>query len=121
MFKVTLTADSNAATPIIRMVMHRYKQRESQRKSWTMALYLEEGQMTPNRNRENRTAQQMLQHLNKARKERNLVAFTDLVGDKYQVYVESVGESLRTYRGTNQTTSFVAKVVLVEPAEVANE
>jgi hypothetical protein len=121
MFKVTLTADTSAATPIIRMVMHRYKQRESQRKSWTMALYLEEGQMTPNRNRENRTAQQMLQHLNKARKERNLVAFTDLVGDKYMVYVESVGESLKTYRGTNQTTSFVAKVVLVEPAEVANE
>lgn len=121
MFKVTLTADAAGFTPIIRMVMHRYKQRESQRKSWTIALYLEEGQMTPTRNRENRTAQQMLLHLNKARKERNLVAFTDLVGDKYMVYVESVGESLKTYRGTPNTTSFVAKIVLVEPAEVANE
>lgn len=121
MFKVTMTATSSSATPIIRMVMHRYKQRESQRKSWTLALFLEEGQMNPNSNREHRTSRQMLKHLNTARKERNLVDFVDLVGDKYKVYVESVGESLKTYRGTNNTTSFVAKVVLVEPAEVANE
>ena len=121
MFKVTLTPDSSGATPIIRLIMVRYKQRQSQRKSWTMALFLEEGQMNPNSNREHRSSSQMLQHLNNARKERNLVDFVDLVGDKYQVYVESVGESLKTYRGTSTTTSFVAKVVLVEPAEVLDE
>lgn len=121
MFKVTMTADASGATPVIRLIMHRYKQRETQRKSWTLALFLEEGQMNPNSNREHRTSAQMLKHLNDARKERNLVPFIDLVGDRYQVYVESVGESLKTYRGTNQTTSFVAKVVLVEPAEVSNE
>lgn len=121
MFRITLTPDANNATPIIRLVMHRYKQRETQRKSWTMALFLEEGQMNPNSNREHRTSKQMLKHLNDARKERNLVDFVDLVGDKYKVYVESVGESLKTYRGASNTTSFVAKVVLVEPAEVANE
>jgi hypothetical protein len=121
MFKVVLTPAANSATPIIRMVMHRYKQRETQRKSWTMALFLEEGQMTPTHNREQRTAKQMLKHLNDARKERNLVEFVDLVGDKYMVYVESVGESLKTYRTNNKTTSFTCKVVLVEPAEIGNE
>lgn len=121
MFKVTLTADAVSATPIIRLIMHRYKQRETQRKSWTIALFLEEGQMNPNSNREHRSSRQMLKHLNDARKERSLVTFIDLVGDKYQVYVESVGESLTTYRGTSNTTSFVAKVVLVEPAEIASE
>lgn len=121
MFKITMTADATGATPVIRLVMHRYKQREAQRKSWTISVFLEEGQMNPNSNREFRTAKQMLKNLNDARKKRNLVSFTDLVGDAYQVYVESVGESLKTYRGTNQTTSFVAKVVLVEPAEVQDE
>lgn len=120
MFKVIVTPDASNATPIIRTVMHRYKQRESQRKSWTIQLFLEEGQMNANRNRESRTARQMLKHLNDARRSQNLVEFKDLVGDTYMVYVESVGEALKTYRSTNTTTSFTAKVILVEAAEVRN-
>jgi hypothetical protein len=121
MFRVTMTPDANNATPIVRMIMHRYKQRESQRKSWKMQLLIEEGQMNPNRTTEHRKAQQMLADLNKARKNQNLVTFKDLVGDIYQVYVESVGESLKTYRSGNFDTTFTAEVILVEPAEVANE
>lgn len=121
MFKIIITPDANGATPIIRTIMIRYKQRESQRKSWKMALFLEEGQMMPNRNTQRATAKTMLHNLNTARKNRNLVAFKDLVGDDYMVYVESVGESLKTYRSKDLLTSFVAEVVLVEPAEVGLE
>ena len=121
MFRVTMTPDASGATPIIRMIMHRYKQRESQRKSWKIALFLEEGQMMPNRNTQRATASQMLHNLNTARKNRNLVEFKDLVGDTYMVYVESVGESLKTYRSKDLLTSFVADVVLVEPVEIGTE
>jgi len=121
MFKLTMTPDATSATPIVRTVMHRYKQRESQRKSWKMVLLLEEGQMNPNRNTEHRKAQQMLADLNKARQNQNLVTFKDMVGDVYQVYVESVGESLKTYRSGNFDTTFTAQVVLVQTAQVGNE
>lgn len=121
MFKLTMTPDAAGATPIIRSIMHRYKQRESQRKSWKMSLFLEEGQMMPNRNTQKQTAKTMLHNLNTARKNRNQVTFKDLVGDEYMVYVESVGESLKTYRSKDLLTSFVAEVVLVESAEIGSE
>ena len=115
--KVTITPTTTAATPVLRNIVTRYKQRTTQRKSWDMQLLLEEGQMNPSRSREANSPRQMLANLNDARVNKRLVEFIDLVGDTYQVYVESVGEKLVAYRGTNFNPTFAAKVVLVQPVE----
>jgi hypothetical protein len=119
-FKVVVSPKASTGTPIIRSVVHRYKQRESQRKSWKVVLFLEEGQMNANRQKESRSSQKMLFDLNSARKNRKLVTFIDLVGDSYQVYVEQVEESVKRYspsvNGGNAT--FLCTVVMVEPVEM---
>lgn len=118
--RLTITPTASTGTPVVRTIIQRYKQREVQRKSWTLQLFLEEGGANPGRHKEHRTSAKMLQDLNLIRRGKQLVTFKDIVGDSYMVYVERVEESLKTYRGGTGTVTFTCKVVLVEPAELQN-
>lgn len=114
--KLSITANASAASPIVREVVYHYKQRDPQRRVWTLVLLGEENITAPTGRVDTRKAKVIIGDLNDARRTRQQIQFQDINGQTWTVYVDEVGEQVAILRRQNAPT-YLINVTLVEAAE----
>lgn len=115
MLRVTITPTLSTVCPVPRHIILHYKQRTVQRKMWTIKLLAEVNTIGASGTIDVRTARKIIADLDTARANHQQVSFIDINGVPFNVYIDEVGEQLKTLKGSLDPSSII-DVKLVQSA-----
>ena len=116
-FRVTITATTSAATPIVRNVVLHYKQRGPQRRTYEIDVIAQDRGVGLNGKVDLRGTKRIVDDLDGIRQTRQQIPFVDLLGNLRQVYVDEVGADLAVLKPPADPV-FIIKLKLVEAATI---
>lgn len=116
MLKMTITANTSAASPAVRNVVLHYHQRTPQRREWDVSVVAEYSLVSAGGRIDTRTAKRIIADLNLARVNHKQVVLRDAMQDLIPVYINEVAQTIKVLKG-NRTPSFLVQVKMIEAVD----
>jgi hypothetical protein len=116
MLRLTITANTSAASPAIRNVVLHYHQRFPQRREWDISLIAEQNLVSAGGRIDTRSAKKIILDLNTARINHKQVVLQDAMLDQINVYINEVAQTIKVLKG-NRNPSFLVLVKMIEAVD----